>query len=39
MPASKKFRHYNNLDKTLERIDRLLEDFRFTSVRKLCPQA
>ena len=38
MPASKKFRHYNNLDKTLERIDRLLEDFRFSSVRKVRPE-
>ena len=39
MPASKKFRHYNNLDKTLGRLDRLLTDFPFTSVRKLFPAA
>lgn len=37
MPASKKFRHYNNLDKTLSRLDRLLTDFPFTSIRKLFP--
>ncbi len=28
-------RHYYNLDKTAERVDRLLTDFRFTSIRKL----
>ncbi len=39
MPASKKFRHYNNLDKTLGRLDRLLKDFQFTSVRNLFPEA
>jgi hypothetical protein len=31
----KKFRHYYNLDKTLARLDRLLGDFEFTSVRKV----
>jgi polysaccharide deacetylase family protein (PEP-CTERM system associated) len=29
------FRHYNNLDKTEERLDRLLRDFAFTSARRL----
>jgi len=28
-------RHYYNLDKTTERLERLLTDFRFTSIRKL----
>lgn len=28
-------RHYYNLDKTAARVDRLLTDFRFTSIRKL----
>jgi polysaccharide deacetylase family protein (PEP-CTERM system associated) len=32
---SKRFRHYNNLDKTEERLERLLSDFSFTSARKL----
>jgi polysaccharide deacetylase family protein (PEP-CTERM system associated) len=32
---SKRFRHYNNLDKTEERLERLLDDFSFTSARKL----
>jgi polysaccharide deacetylase family protein (PEP-CTERM system associated) len=31
----KRFRHYFNLDKTLERFDRLLNDFEFTSVREV----
>jgi polysaccharide deacetylase family protein (PEP-CTERM system associated) len=35
MPWSKRFRHYNNLEKTEERLERLLGDFSFTSVRKL----
>jgi polysaccharide deacetylase family protein (PEP-CTERM system associated) len=35
MPWSKRFRHYNNLDKTEERLERLLGDFSFTSARKL----
>lgn len=30
-----RFRHYNNLDKTAERLDRLLRDFAFTSARSL----
>ena len=33
LPALKSFRHYNNLDKTFDRLERLLEDFRFTSIR------
>ncbi|HJQ68575.1 MAG TPA: XrtA system polysaccharide deacetylase [Blastocatellia bacterium] len=35
LPLLKKFRHYYNLDKTLARLDRLLGDFEFTSVRKV----
>ena len=35
MPWIKAFRHYNNLDKTEERLERLLEDFSFTSARTL----
>jgi polysaccharide deacetylase family protein (PEP-CTERM system associated) len=35
MPALKQFRHYNNLELTVERLDRMLRDFQFTSVRKL----
>jgi polysaccharide deacetylase family protein (PEP-CTERM system associated) len=38
MPALKKFRHYNNLGLTLDRLDRLLADFRFTSIRRLFPE-
>jgi polysaccharide deacetylase family protein (PEP-CTERM system associated) len=34
LPWSKRFRHYTNLDKTEERMERLLGDFSFTSVRK-----
>jgi polysaccharide deacetylase family protein (PEP-CTERM system associated) len=33
MPWAKAFRHYNNLDKTEERLERLLQDFSFTSAR------
>jgi polysaccharide deacetylase family protein (PEP-CTERM system associated) len=32
---SKRFRHYNNLEKTEERLEQLLRDFSFTSARKL----
>jgi polysaccharide deacetylase family protein (PEP-CTERM system associated) len=32
---SKRFRHYNNLDRTEERLESLLTDFAFTSARKL----
>ena len=35
LPAVKRFRHYNNLDCTAERLERLLRDFQFTSVRRL----
>ena len=35
LPLLKKFRHYYNLNKTLARLDRLLGDFEFTSVRKV----
>jgi polysaccharide deacetylase family protein (PEP-CTERM system associated) len=35
MPALKKFRHYNNLERTESRLERLLSDFSFTSIRKL----
>ena len=34
LPAFKRFRHYYNLDKTMGRLDRLLKDFEFTSVRR-----
>jgi polysaccharide deacetylase family protein (PEP-CTERM system associated) len=32
---AKRFRHYNNLDRTEERLERLLVDFSFTSARRL----
>ncbi len=35
MPWRKRFRHYNNLEKTEERLERLLSDFSFTSARKV----
>jgi polysaccharide deacetylase family protein (PEP-CTERM system associated) len=35
LPALKRFRHYNNLDRTAGRLEQLLTDFPFTSVRKL----
>ncbi len=35
LPLIKKFRHYNNLGKTYARLDRLLGDFEFTSIRKV----
>jgi polysaccharide deacetylase family protein (PEP-CTERM system associated) len=35
LPWSKRFRHYNNLDRTVERLERLLDDFAFTSARQL----
>ena len=31
LPWSKRFRHYNNLERTEERLERLLTDFSFTS--------
>lgn len=33
LPRFKKWRHYVNLDKTYERLDRLLGDFKFTTIR------
>jgi polysaccharide deacetylase family protein (PEP-CTERM system associated) len=35
MTWSKRFRHYNNLARTEERLERLLNDFSFTSARNL----
>jgi polysaccharide deacetylase family protein (PEP-CTERM system associated) len=35
MPWWKRFRQYQNLEKTEERLERLLSDFSFTSARKL----
>jgi polysaccharide deacetylase family protein (PEP-CTERM system associated) len=35
LPWSKKFRHYHNLNKTYQRLDQLLTDFEFTSMRKV----
>lgn len=35
MPWTKAFRHYNNLDKTESRLERLLREFSFTSARTL----
>lgn len=35
MPAGKRFRHYTNLHRTMERLERLLEDFQFTTAREL----
>jgi hypothetical protein len=35
VPWSKRFRHYVNLDKTEGRLDRLLGDFEFVTVRDL----
>jgi hypothetical protein len=31
----KSLRHYRNLDLTVERLERLMEDFEFTSMRSL----
>ena len=33
LPPIKRFRHYNNLEKTFGRFERLLNDFKFTTVR------
>jgi len=33
LPLIKRFRHYNNLNKTYNRLDRLLTDFNFTTMR------
>jgi len=35
IPPVKRFRHYLCLDKTLDRLQMLLKDFRFTSIRNL----
>jgi polysaccharide deacetylase family protein (PEP-CTERM system associated) len=35
MPRIKRFRHYNNLERTYARLERLLGDFQFTSARRL----
>ena len=35
LPWSTRFRHYNNLERTEERLERLLGDFSFTSARTL----
>jgi polysaccharide deacetylase family protein (PEP-CTERM system associated) len=35
LPLLKRFRHYYKLQDTLRRLERLLNDFQFTSVRKL----
>lgn len=35
MPLLKRFRHYNNIERTFERLERLLADFSFTSARRL----
>ena len=33
MPLLKRYRHYTNLDKTEERLERLFTDFAFTTMR------
>lgn len=35
LPATKAFRHYFHLDKALERLDRLLTDFQFTTAKEV----
>lgn len=35
MPLSKKFRHYFNLDKTMDRLDQLLTEFEFVPIKEL----
>jgi polysaccharide deacetylase family protein (PEP-CTERM system associated) len=35
LPASKSFRHYHNLDKTEKRLDALLGDFRFGTLKEV----
>jgi polysaccharide deacetylase family protein (PEP-CTERM system associated) len=37
LPLSRRIRHYRNLEKTEERLDRLMQDFRFTSIRRAVP--
>jgi polysaccharide deacetylase family protein (PEP-CTERM system associated) len=38
LPWTNRFRHYNNLHKTVERLERLLADFQFTSARRILTQ-
>ncbi len=38
LPALAKFRHYNNLELSVGRLERMLTDFRFTSIRNLFPE-
>lgn len=35
LPLMKSFRHYSNLDKTLRRFERLLNDFEFTTIKEV----
>lgn len=35
MPAVKRFRHYNNLRRTMPRLEQMLDDFQFTSAKRL----
>jgi len=35
LPPLKKFRHYYNLDKTEQRLRKLLDDFQFTTIREV----
>ncbi len=35
MPLLNRFRHYNNLGKTEKRLDRLLNDFEFTTIKNI----
>lgn len=35
LPRSKSFRHYNNLERTEGRLDRMLTDFKFTTIREV----
>jgi polysaccharide deacetylase family protein (PEP-CTERM system associated) len=37
LPYMKRLRHYSNIDKTEQRLRRLLNDFSFTSVRRALP--
>jgi hypothetical protein len=34
---SRRIRHYRNLEHTEERLERLMTDFRFTSIRRAVP--
>jgi polysaccharide deacetylase family protein (PEP-CTERM system associated) len=37
IPLSRRVRHYRNLHRTEERLERLMNDFRFTSIRRAVP--